>query len=290
MSRPISAIARYAACGGAGAAAYDCAVNEGSMLSHVIHQLVTSASSPPAGTFASSSDYAGSALHRLELADLSAKLDRLTSISMGSFAASRGTRVSLGALLCAAGAVFGGLAVWAIATGRWWPTIQAKLELVEQAIGLVDAKVDARASELSAQLTEQHAQVMSAVSLVSESVYELDGKLCKVERRIDDIDDTTKENNSGACRTRIFRVQALAPACVARRHRCPADAPPFWPLCCALCARRDQNPVRGGGNQLRSQAMPCARAQAPARLLGQRERTRREPPAGARRADRTCAG
>ncbi|KAG8470914.1 hypothetical protein KFE25_009335 [Diacronema lutheri] len=202
MFRPVGAIARYAACGGAGAAAYDSATNDESMLSHVIRQLVASASNGAApfrsGALASIPyDINARAAPSLELAELSAKLDRLTSLSLGRFAASRGARIPFGAVMCATGALVGGLAIWAIATGRWWPTIRAKLELVEQAIGAVDAKVDARASELSAQLSEQHSQVLSAVSTVGASVCALDAKVGRLEERIAEMGETEKENNAG---------------------------------------------------------------------------------------------
>lgn len=232
MLRPVGAIARYAMCGGAGAAAYDCATNDGSMLSQVIHQLVASASSGrAAGALASTADFGGSAVQRLELAELSAKLDRLASLAVWGFGTSRGARVPLGALLCAAGAIVGGLAVWAVATGRWWPTIQAKLESVEQAIGLVDAKVDARALELAAQLREQHAAILSAVGAMHASVRETDDKVCQLERRIEQIDETGKENNSGG------RSRTLAPPCASRARRAAPAPLPLTPRQTArLCA------------------------------------------------------
>ncbi|KAJ1627021.1 hypothetical protein T492DRAFT_1028507 [Pavlovales sp. CCMP2436] len=196
MLRTVGPIARYAACGGAGAAAYDCATNDGSMLGQVIKQLVASAAQPREGGLAFPQLDYGAALQRAELAELSAKLDRLTSIGLSGIFG-RGSRASTSALVCAAGVVFGGLAVWAIATGRWWPTVLAKLELVELAIGAVDAKVDARADATSAQLVQQHEQVLCAVGTVSASVSALDDKFCRLERRVVQMDETGQENNQG---------------------------------------------------------------------------------------------
>jgi len=238
MFRPVGAIARYAACGGAGAAAYDSATNDESMLSHVIRQLVASASNGAApfrsGALASIPyDINARAAPSLELAELSAKLDRLTSLSLGRFAASRGARIPFGAVMCATGALVGGLAIWAIATGRWWPTIRAKLELVEQAIGAVDAKVDARASELSAQLSEQHSQVLSAVSTVGASVCALDAKVGRLEERIAEMGETEKENNAGAPRT----PSACGPPTACVRARSDRRPPPRRRGHLTTCAR-----------------------------------------------------
>lgn len=256
MLRPVGAIARYAMCGGAGAAAYDCATNDGSMLSQVIHQLVASASSVrAAGALASTADFGGSAVQRLELAELSAKLDRLASLAVGGFGMSRGASVPLGALLCAAGAIVGGLAVWAVATGRWWPTIQAKLESVEQAIGLVDAKVDARALELAAQLREQHAAILSAVGAVHASVRKTDGKVCQLERRIEQIDETGKENNSGG------RSRTLAPPCASRARRAAPPRP---------CRSRPANPPARARSLQASKS--CARWWRPTSTSGNARR------------------
>jgi hypothetical protein len=250
--RPVGAIARYATFGGASIAAYDCAVGDGSMVSHIIKQLVASAASSRAPEFPTLAlapaavDHA-MRLHGQELAELSAKLDVLTRVSLSHLAGRGGaSRVPIGTLLCAAGVVFGGLAAWAIATGRWWPTVNAKLEGIEQSISVVDAKIDMRAAELAAQLVDQHQQVLSALSCVSANVDDkvgavdlkvgaIETKLDRLERRIVEMDDMERENNRGACRpphpARRARSSALrrasrAPArCSLARADAAAHAP-----------------------------------------------------------------
>lgn len=226
-------IARYAVTGGASIAAYDYAMNDGSMVSSVVKQLVSSASEglPPGLLALPVSAPAMPSVSR-EVLDLSAKLDRLTDLSLGHLAErARGARFSTSTLIWAAGFAVGGLAIYAVATGRWWPTLTAKLENMETSVRAVDAKVDARASELSAAMAENHAEVMQAVATVGDSVREVSSSVERLEQRMQTVEEVEKENNRGTrARAQLGEPAQHMPRRAARPPRPRSPARPRRPV------------------------------------------------------------
>lgn len=230
----LGSLSRYALCGGASVAAYDCSVNEGSAVAEII-KLVTSASSPldkllPA--LPSLEAASAPAVAAADMSAISAKLDHLTQLSLTRpVVLTAGGRLSLFGL--ASGAIMGGLLVWAVSSGRLWPSVLRQLEQMMESISAVDVKIDARAEELLERVDERIAEVKAEVQMVGEKVERLDAKTDEIAARVTEIADVARENNQGAS-----RLESTLHALQAHVH--PINTHP----------RRHPHPLRGGGLQL----------------------------------------
>jgi len=197
MLQGVGAVSRYALCGGASVAAYDCAVNDGSAVSQIV-KLVTSASSPLDKLQLTAMPAAPAApIISPDVSELSAKLDRLTTLSLTRLQPQSSLRPSVSFALCTAGVVVGGLAAWAVFTGRWWPTVQKQLEEVVASVVAVDAKIDARADQIVSQLSVQHDELKADIAAVAGSVRRLEASHVETKAEVAEVATVARENNRG---------------------------------------------------------------------------------------------